>query len=83
MGSEAAFDRRTFFRDLLHHLLAPTKSLEEENSSSDVGEENRTALWGDLPRELMHMEAERLGIDPERREDIFRALQKEMLVQKK
>ncbi len=81
MNNKTALHRRNFFKKTLIRLAEPLCETGKANISEypkNDTQEKMNALWGDLSPELLQFEATRLGIDSSNREDVLRALQKNM-----
>jgi hypothetical protein len=81
MDNKTALDRRHFFKKTFGRLAESLYETEKiyggECSKNDV-QNKMNALWGDLSPELLQFEAKRLGIDSSNREEVLKALQKNM-----
>ncbi len=79
-------DRRAFFKNIISsasHFLSPLGPLDRtdhESGDQSGGRLNMTSqIMGDLTPELLAMEAQRLGLDPQKdRDRVFQSIQAAM-----
>jgi len=82
MSSDVPLNRRFFFRKSVVSLLdcvCNGCNSKDEYSFLDDEKNKMAALWSDFTPEMIKFEAERLGVDPEDKEEIFKRIQQEML----
>ncbi len=82
MSSDIPLNRRFFFRKSIASLfdcVCSGNNINDEHSFIDDEDNNIAASWSDFTPEMIRFEAERLGIDPEDKEEIFKRIQQEML----
>lgn len=82
MSSDVPLNRRFFFRKSVASFLDCVCSginTNDENLFLDEEKNKIDALLSDFSPDMLKFEAERLGIDPEDKEEVFKRIQQEML----
>jgi len=82
MNSDVPLNRRFFFRKSVASLLDCVCSGcngKDEYSFSDDEKNKMAASWSDFTPEMITFDAERLGVDPEDKEEVLKRIQQEML----
>ncbi|NCC85948.1 MAG: hypothetical protein EOM03_17820 [Clostridia bacterium] len=85
MSSDDQLNRRFFFRKSVASILDCVCGAHNGKDESILLDEERkmtAALWSDFTPEMIKFEAERLGIDPEDTEEVFKRIQSEMMERK-
>jgi len=85
MSSDNQLNRRFFFRKSVASLLdcvCGSHNGKDETTLLDEEKKMADALWSDFTPEMIKFEAERLGVDPEDTEEVFKKIQREMMERK-